>query len=338
MSGFRTIVVGFGQIADGLRHDAKMAEYFGFATHAQALDAHPAFDWLGVVDPAEQARQAASRDWNVPHVSADLAAVAEAVEPEVAVIATPPGGRAEIIQQLPNLKAVFVEKPIGEGNSDGRAFVEFCRGNGVDIQVNFWRRGDPLFRELAAGKLSNLVGRPQAVFATYGNGLFNNGSHLVDFLRMLLGDVETVQALGDPAPLENPAGTDDHQVAFALTLASGTLATVSPLDFGRYREVGLDIWGTDGRLALLQESLGIFHYPLAENRGLENEMEISSDKPTVLEPTVDRALYDLYDNLAETIAGRAELWSPGGQALHTENILNSVLTSADGGGERLYFR
>lgn len=337
-TGLRTIVVGFGQIARGLVKDSRMAKFFTYATHAQVLRDHPGFQWLGVVDPSEEAQKAARDDWNIAHVSGDLSEIAREVEPEVAIIAAPPGARAEIVQQLPSLKAVLVEKPLGYGGEEGQAFVDFCRKKNVHVQANYWRRGDELYQQLAEGGLAERIGRPQAAFATYGNGLFNNGSHLVDFIRMLLGEVTTVQALGHTRPAEDAPLEGDVQAAFALTLAGGAIVTVLPLDYGHYREVGLDIWGEKGRLALYQESLGVFHYPLADNRGLENEKEIASDKPQVLESTVGGALYRLYDNLAETVDGTAEPWSSGDQAVHTELILESVLNSAEGGCERLHFQ
>ena len=126
MSGLRTIVIGFGQIADGLRHDARMAEHFGYATHAQVLGSHPGFDCLGVVDPSDAALNAA-KDWNVLHIGADIASVAEAVVPEVAVITVPPGTRAEIVHQLPSLKAVMVEKPLGSSLEQKELWKEFFR-------------------------------------------------------------------------------------------------------------------------------------------------------------------------------------------------------------------
>ena len=155
---------------------------------------------------------------------------------------------------------------------------------------------------------------------------------------MLIGEVETVQALDEARLAEGAPIAGDQQVPFALTMASGAIATVQPLDFRRYREVGLDIWGELGRLALYQESLGVFHYPLADTRSLENEMEIASDQPQVLEPTAGTALYNLYDNLAQAIMGQAEILSSADNALKTEQILDAVLASADGGGERRYFQ
>ncbi len=334
----RTIIVGFGQIADGLRHDAKMAKYFTYATHAQVLSEHPAFDWLGAVDPSEQAQRAARENWNIPYVAGDLASVAREVKPEIAIIAAPPGERAEIVQQLPTLKAVLVEKPLGVGGEEGQAFIKFCREKNVQVQVNFWRRGDDLFRQLAGGGLNDAIGKPQAAFATYGNGLFNNGGHMVDFIRMLLGEVATVQALDQPRLAIGAPLADDQSVSFALGMANRAMVTVQPLDFSHYREIGLDIWGDKGRLALFQESLSISRFPLVDNRGLENEKEIASDAPETLQPSVGKALYNLYDNLADTIAGTDTLWSPGEQALETEIILDAVLGSASGGGERLFFR
>ena len=337
--GLRTILVGFGQIAAGLGRDARMAEYFPYATHAQVLRDHPAFDWLGVVDPDEAAQRRAREEWKVPHVGGDLSAVAGHVKPEVAVIAAPPGtARADTVQQLPDLKAVLVEKPLGVGGKDGGAFVEFCRKRDVKVMVNYWRRGDRLYRELAAGGLKDRIGKPQAVFATYGNGLFNNGGHLVDFLQMLLGEVATVQAVDQPRHAENTPLAEDWQAAFALTLTSGVMVMVQSLDFHFYREVGLDIWGEHGRLAFYQEGLGVMHYPMLDNRGLENAMEIASDKPRMLTPTAGRALYNMYDNLADVIAGKAACWSPGEQALFTEQVLNAVLASAAEGYGRLHFQ
>jgi predicted dehydrogenase len=339
MTGLRTIVVGFGRVAGRRADAAERAGHFSYATHAQVLAEHPAFDWLGVVDPSEPARRQARDEWKVAHVGADVSSVAEKVRPEVAVIAAPPGkARADTVQQLPDLKAVLVERPLGVGGEQGQAFVDFCRKRGVKVMVNYWRRGDRLFRELAAGGVVGRIGKPQAVFATYGNGLYNEGSQLVDFIQMLLGEVATVQTLGQPTPIDGTPLAEDWRAIFALTLASGVTVMVQPLDFRFYREIGLDIWGEHGRLTFHQEGLGVTHYPIADNRSVENEMEVASDRPRVLAPTVGRALFNIYDNLADTIAGRAAPWSSGEQALYTEKVLDAVLASAAEGGSRLHFQ
>ena len=331
----RTIVVGFGQIASGLEADAKMAAHFKYATHAQVLNDHPNFDWLGVVDPSDEAQSTARDKWNVPHVGDDLADIIAKTDPEVVIITAPPEARLSVINQCPNLKSAFVEKPLNLGGDEGDELVDACIKRGINLQVNFWRRGDQLFRELAAERLATLVGTPEAIFATYGNGLRNNASHMIDFIRMLLGEITAVQAGGPASPLENPPLPGDVHVAFSANLERGATVAIQPIDFTNYREIGLDIWGSLGRLTILQEGLSIRHYPVTENRALENEQEINSDVGTAIESTVSTALYNLYDNLYAATVEDAPLASSGTSAIRTENIINAVLSSADRSGERV---
>tara|TARA_R110001592_G_scaffold161973_1_gene394897 strand:+ start:43365 stop:44390 length:1026 start_codon:yes stop_codon:yes gene_type:complete len=338
MTALRTIIVGFGQVAAGLSNDPRMTAHFKYASHASVLADHPAFDWQGVVDPNAAALDKARTVWQVPHIGADLAAVVDATQPEIAVLATPPGGRAEMIEAMPDLKAVLVEKPLarpGDDGADSARMASICAERGIPVLVNYWRRADRLFQDLAARSLAARIGGVQAVLGLYGNGIANNGGHLVDFLRMLLGEVTAVQALG-PARLAHgaPLASDRH-VAFALTFASGAVATVQPLDFTQYREVGLDIWGETGRLSILQEGLVTQIFPLAENRGLSGEKEIASDAGEILETTVSDAFYRMYDNLAGVAEGRAVPWSPLASALVNERVLGLVLRSAAEGGTRL---
>lgn len=336
MTALRTLIVGFGSIASGLDQDRRMARYFDYASHGQALAAHPAFDWQGAVDLRPEALAIARDRWKLPVAETDLAAAVSKVRPEVAVLATPPGRRAEAVAAMPDLKAVLVEKPLsGPDDSDGAALAALCAERGIPVLVNYWRRADRLFQELAAGGLHKHVGNAQAAFALYGKGLANNGSHMIDFLRMLLGEVAEVQALGTTRPAPKSPVPRDVQLPFALTLESGLVASFGTCDFDHYREVGIDIWGETGRLEILLEGLSVRRYPRAENRGLEDAYEISPDAAQDLPITVADSLYRMYDNLAAVAEGKAAPWSSLQSALVNERIKALVLRSAAEGGRRL---
>lgn len=324
----RTALIGFGMAADGFGADPLMARHFTYASHAQVLAAHPAFAWQAVVDRSEEARARARTKWSIDHLAETPEALCQSFDPEVAVIATPPRGRREIVERLPNLKAVVVEKPLGTSLPEARAFLDHCRARGILVQVNYWRRAVPGFRGLADGGLVELIGRPQAVFATYGNGLLNNGSHLVDFVRMLLGEVVSAETVGEAVGAAAASAEGDAEVPFTLRLADGAVVMAQPLDFRHYREVSLDIWGRAGRLALMQESLAVLHYPLGDNRGLAAEREVASDRPRRIPCPVDRALYEIYDNLWAAIQGTAALLSPGDSALASETVVHGLLGQA----------
>ena len=315
----KSIIVGFGRIANSIRHDQKMAKYFPMASHAQVLDKHPAFDWIGVVDQLPAARKAAWDEWqmeatNSPHTFSDA---------EFAVLAIPPAARLGVIEALPDLKAVLLEKPAGD-----EALLAHCDKRHIAVHVNFWRRGDDLYRELASWRLPAMIGAVQAVFCTYGNGLYNNGSHLVDFIRMLLGEVTNVKRTTEPVRLgvlgcSYPNVKDDWHVGFNLTMASGVPVSVLPLDYRHYREFGVDIWGTAARLALYQESLGVFYYNRGEHRAMRDQREIENHRPVVIPSTQQTALYNFYSNIA---AGDTP-WSSGDSALITNRVLDAIIDS-----------
>jgi len=287
----KTVLVGFGRIANSIRHDKKISRYFKYASHAQVLRDHPDFDWIGVVDPDKEAREEAEK-WRVEYVGEDV------IDAEFAVLAIPPQYRMAVIDEMPSLKKVLVEKPLGDS---GARFLQECEKRKIIPYVNYWRRGDKTYQKLANGELHKRIGTVQAAFATYGNGLYNNGSHLVDFLQMMfgnvlrvgtVGDVETIESLGCSGPM------DDVSASFILGF-TGFDVMVQPLDYNHYREFSLDIWGTKGRLAFYQESLGIYYYPRAAHRAMTNQKEISSDRFEVIPQTVADAFYNIYTGISK---------------------------------------
>ncbi len=321
-AALRTILVGFGGVAQGLATDAKMSSWFPVATHAQALQSDPRFDWVGVVDPDPDAQQAATGDWSVPSFG-DVAAAAN-LEPDVAILAMPPGGRCDAVAALPSLKGVLVEKPLP--HDEGERLADMAADRNLAVQVNYWRRGDETLRDLSDGGLRRRIGALQSGHAIYGNGLRNNGSHLLDMIRWLIGEPTGVVRTGPVASLDAPPIDGDVRVPFSLSFAGGGTVAVHPVDFDHYREVGLDLWGTTGRLTILQETLDIRFHAVADNRGLADAHEIASDTAEVLPSTVARALPNLYGNLYDAVAGDADLLSPLTNALKTEALIDTVVS------------
>lgn len=327
----RTLLIGFGGIAHGLAADTRMAKWFPVATHIQALEQNSNFQLVGIVDPDPGARAIAVSDWGTEAFKNIQAAAS--LDPDVIVFATPPGERAEALTTFPSIKGVVVEKPLG--GDDGRHLVETCEARSIPVQVNYWRRGDATLQTLAAGDLNNRIGTFQAGHALYGNGLANNGSHLVDMACMLLGEPVWVQALGDAKPTHQSPIAGDVHASFALGFDDDTCVSAHPVDFTQYREVSLDLWGSKGRLSFMQETLDIRHFNSVPNRGLDDAFEIANDAGTLLPSTVASALPNLYENLSAAINGKAPLLSPGQSALRTETIIEHIKLSANRHGERL---
>lgn len=330
----RAVLVGAGKVGAGMAADPKMARYYPYATHAQVLATHPGFEWVGVVDTDPARLDEVRARWGVEVAGLDVADVAGRARPEVLVVATPPTARGPVFAAAPSsLRAVLLEKPLATTRQEAIALSELARSRGWLVSVNYWRRADATFRALASGGLTERVGRVQGATLYYGNGLRNNGSHLVDFARMLFGEVEEVRALDRGAP----AGpiTGDVQFPFHLRLHDGTPVYGQPLDFRHYRENGVDVWGERGRMSILLEGLSVTYCPRRENRSTEGEGEVASDAPELLHSTVGHAFYEMYSDLAHATSTGQPPCSTLASALTTDAVVDALFASAAADGAKM---
>lgn len=318
---FNTILIGCGQVAAGYGFDSQYAKFYRYATHAQVLAEHPDFNWIAAVDPAEKARQTVKHHYPKVAIAPALDKLPRDLpEPAVAVIATPANVRLEVLDQLPaNIKAVIVEKPLGQSVAECKEFIVQAARRGIVVQVNLWRRADALHRELAAGGLKERIGELQGLQIVYDGALRNTGTHVFDCVEMLVGPMEAV------AVAPNYSGL--------LYLQSGVVVTLLALATSPYRELTFDFWGTDGRLVIGQEALQVMAWRQKPHRAMHGSFEIAADQSgEELTTTVGTAYYDLYTNLAANLRGEAALWASGEAACRAERIIAALELSASSGG------
>lgn len=324
---FPTAIIGFGRMGRGYAADPVMARHFRYAAHSQVLEAHPSFDWLAVVDPDPGARSEAETDWQIANVEPSIEALGPiATEIEVAVLATAPDARIGILDSLPSLKAVLVEKPLGTTLEATTDFLDACSARGIMVQVNLWRRADETLRRLAEGELATRIGKVQGGIALYGNGLHNNGTHMVDMVRMLFGDPIGGLLTGATEGFAEGPIPGDRNPAFTLVLECGAPIAFQPVHFSNWRENGLIVWGGRGRFEVMNEGLSVATYPCENNRAMQGEQEIAFDAPQLIESGAGTALYAMYENLAAALAAQdpSLLVSPGQSAFATARVVDAV--------------
>lgn len=330
MAPLKTALVGFGKIAQGYARDPVMAKLMQYTSHTQVLSQHPAFDFCAVVDNAQAALAQAKQDYPAIAVAQSCNSLLNRDDIEVLVLATPPDNRLTDIQCFKSLKAVIVEKPLGIDLKSTEDFLQYCNAHKIAVQVNLLRRADQLTTELAQGALSNHIGKLQCGWGMYGNGIKNNGVHMVDLVRLMLGPIAQVIALPGTSYREGPI-TGDSNLPFVLTLASGQSIFFSPVKFSAFRENGLQLVGEAGKLDYLHGGLSIYTTALAPNRMVSGEMELNYDKPITLPSTLGQAFYRMYDNLAEHLSHGTALLSPAQSALASTAIVEAVLRSKENG-------
>jgi 1,5-anhydro-D-fructose reductase (1,5-anhydro-D-mannitol-forming) len=181
-------------------------------------------------------------------------------------------------------KAILCEKPMGANAQECQAIVELCRQCGVPLDVAYYRRYWPVVRKMKALLADGAIGRIAHVrvqlcdyFAgddtrpwltqqaqAGGGALANAGSHWIDLIRFLIGEVTDIQAYASSAL--RGFEVDDTTVLI-LRVANGALVTFSA-SWGGASINDFDVTGTHGRLLASALSAGQL---VLERRGHETE-------------------------------------------------------------------
>jgi predicted dehydrogenase len=227
-------------------------------------------------DDAARGRAAADR-WGVDAFSADWRDVANRDDIDLVMVHSENGRHAEHVVGVAEAgKHVFCEKPVATTVPDARAMIDAVRAAGVDGTAAFVSRfsreaarakaivdsgalGDILFTRSIIG-LAGIaeIGCPPDMVAWMqdpvrggGGAWIDEGSHGVDLLRWLVGDIAGISAM--TANRAKP-GLDGEDVGVAtIRYANGALGEITTawsmaVDIGMRN--ALEIYGTNGTLVM----------------------------------------------------------------------------------------
>ena len=225
-------------------------------------------------------------------------------------------------------KNLFVEKPLGFSSADARVMAVAIEKAGVIFQTGYAMRGDPkilfLKQQVDSGKFGKITrirgstchsGALGRWFDTdyrwmadpkiAGCGAFGDlGTHSLDILLWLIGDVSAVTAQLDPGTETYP-GCDETGEAM-LRFKSGVIGTLAAAWDDVANPVSLLISGTEGHAAIINDQLHFqskqvaacdgaqplrtAELPPARNAGLDAFLDAVAGVPAAL-VTVREAAY-----------------------------------------------
>jgi predicted dehydrogenase len=243
----RVLIVGCGNIAGGYDLPSGGGEYP--QSHAGAYRRHGGFELAACVDPDTARREAFASAWSVPRPYATFGQAASHGERfDVIVICSPTAQHAADLRTALQLRPglVVCEKPVTSTAAETARWVEAYATAGVPLLVNHTRRWAPDVVRLADELRSGARGALRCVSALYNKGLMNNGSHLLDLLRMTCGELSVVAA-GVP---RSDHILDDPSVPFMLRSADGVPISANVSDAGDFAVFELQFVTARGILAM----------------------------------------------------------------------------------------
>jgi predicted dehydrogenase len=169
------------------------------------------FPVAGIFDLKPERAQLMAETFGVPAVYASLAdAATQAPREAIFDIAVPAGNILEVLHQLPNDRAVLIQKPMGDNLSQAREILALCQAKNLTAAINFQMRWAPfiiaarsLIDQGVIGEVHDMEVRvtvytpwhlwPFLQQVPYAEILYHS-IHYIDLVRSFLGDPSSVYA------------------------------------------------------------------------------------------------------------------------------------------------
>lgn len=157
--------------------------------HAQAYSQNPSFKIVAACDINAGRLTTFAKTWRVPQTFSNPIKFATQAQLDVISICSPTKEhfrQTKLFLGYGSPRVIFVEKPVCETQLELKDLKKLSRQTDTIILVNHTRRFDLEHQRVRELIEKNTLGKLVQGHCSYYGGWLNNGSHLVDTLRMLL--------------------------------------------------------------------------------------------------------------------------------------------------------
>jgi len=255
---YKVAIIGAGRIGALLDNPQSP----NILNHAHGYNATEGFEIVAFVDRELSKAEAASKCWggNV-FDSIDGLFAKQAID--VVSVCVPDEVHYETLVSLAKrpVKFVFLEKPSVRTPAEAKTIGALYRELPMRVLVNYTRRFVPEIRKIKEAIEDGDFGVFIAETGYYGKGLLHNGSHMVDLLQFLLGDVGEVEKISETSDCYD----DDPSVSALLTMRGGGSFFLRHIDSRKFDVFELDLTFELKRVRICELGSVIEEYSVGEN-------------------------------------------------------------------------
>lgn len=323
MGGYRSIVVGLGQIGAG--YDISLDPSRFVYSHARAFQTHPDFDLVAGVDTFQENRERFTKEYGVPSYPMYADAV-NGVTPDLVAIAVPSTLHSSVVDEVLDVsppKAILCEKPLSLDLTEARRIVHRCAEKNVRLFVNYIRRSEPGAMAVRKRIRDGAIGGPLKAVVWYSKGFLHNGSHLFNLLEFWLGECRGGKTVRNHQRTKEGDIEDDLYVEYSY----GTAAFLSASE-KNYSHLTVEIVAANGRLRYELGGRCIEWQEAIESKTLPGYRFLSDEVETI-ENGMDRYQWHVVDNLARSLRNQDASVCDGDAALRTLEIMMEIVGDTD---------
>lgn len=311
-------IIGCGRIGIGGGSRAGADLYY---THAGAYLQHPKIDLVAAADIEPSRLEMVRAVWGTRKTFLTCQDMLHAERPDVVSICVPDDLHYDVLNEAikARVPAIWCEKPFTLDVEQAREAVRRCAEQGIVLAVNHQRRWEPEHQRLRNAIAHGELGAIQHVRGLYYGSLIRVGTHLVDLLRFLLGEVAEVAVLNvrDLAP---------PSIDVRVNFQCGATAILQGCQKKDYEIFEVDIIGTLGRVQITDFGHRIAYWRVADSPEYPGTRELQPDRVT--KTRMREAFLHAVDDIIGCLERGCEPQSSGREATGTIWVLEHILSAA----------
>jgi len=314
---YRVAIIGAGRIGAMLDEPANPH----ILTHAHGYKACEGFEIVGFVDQDLDKAFAASARWG----GAAFGGVEELFETQaidVVSICLPDELHYAALLALAEkpLKLIFLEKPAVTTADEANVVRALYGELSTRVQVNYTRRFVPEIRRIREAIRSGNYGAFLTGTGYYGKGLLHNGSHMVDLLQFLVGEVnEVVAKVNETVDFYE----QDPSVSALLTMCCGGVFYLRHLDSRKFHVFELDLTFERKRIRIYELGTIVEEYSVGDNRLFQGYQTLNKDAEYSTQHS--KAMYHAIANIRNNLDRNEPLVCTLEESLETVKTCSKIM-------------
>lgn len=304
-SMLNVLIVGAGNI--GAFYDDPASA--SILTHAHAVTGDPNFRLVGFVDNNSENGNRAAAIWGGAYFSSIKEAF-QATQVDVVAVTVPDEYHYPVLKELAayDIQLVFTEKPLTKHIAEALEIKDLYEARNRSLLVNYTRRFVPEYQQLAIDIRQGKYGKLVTGSGYYGKGVLHNGSHMIDLLRLLIGDLAsaiTTQKVYD-------FFDNDPSVSGILQFENGSSFHLHAIPCSLYTVFEIDLFFEKGRIRMTESGYQVEFYTVRPNATLKNYFNLYKEQTVHTGSSVSIAY--AYKNIYQHLMSGEPLICSAGEA------------------------
>jgi predicted dehydrogenase len=313
MNKIKVVIIGAGQIVSGYDSIIDLS----ILTHCHAIKKLNEFELIGVYDINDEALENVSKKWQVK-IFNDFELMMKTL-PDVVVIAVNNTHHEYYLEKLLSydVKLVLCEKPLTTDNKSGKKIIELYKNSCTNLAVCYQRRYDDDINLIKSKYQSGDLGKLINGVVIYSKGILHNGSHAVDILRYIFGEVKNISSFDYKIDYSD----EDPTVSAFLQFNDAKVTLVSS-DESFYSLFEIDLIFEKGRFRLYDSGFKIDIFNVIQDPFFKGyySLNLLDSRSSSLH----YALLNLWKGVHDFFSNKTPLKSTGEDALNTQTTCLTI--------------